>query len=201
MNNFSDIQHTKLALPLWERIFMVRVPQLDSTNTQYIKFFGTPTTGDKDIDQALANQPLTIYINIDKMVEYYRRNVRVAVVRRDDVKVIYDLIQAYLDFWKRKLAFVLHPGSAPMDDLIMLDRFAQAVHDSIRYEIHQQESMSPFESFLFNRFKALPIGDTTITGPVATRPEDIVPAVREGYSDEFKAHRKQAFAWRSRLSK
>ena len=123
---------------IFDYLFMVRVPDLQTRSEQHIKMFGVHSTGDRAQDIVMANQLITVMISIAEMVEYHKQGVNIRVVKRQDVLTIYDYITRHLQAWKDRLNQGLNIGDAPIDDLISLDQFANVVHESAKYQFTRE---------------------------------------------------------------
>jgi hypothetical protein len=116
---------------IWNLKFRCRVPFIQTMSVDYMQHFGMPTVGDSryaHYDKEMANEPITTMLSINQMVEYFRKGVTVAVCRHADTKVIYEHISNHLRAWKDKLEVGFNIRSAPIEDLILLDKFANAVY-------------------------------------------------------------------------
>ncbi|MDD2879680.1 MAG: hypothetical protein PHQ58_04520 [Rhodoferax sp.] len=120
---------TATGKPIWEALFMASVPFKDTMSDDYVRLFGMPTVGDPVIDRDMHNQPIYTYMTINKMVEYFRAGINVKVQKHSDTKRIYDIISRYINCWKEQLEHGINIGGAPIDDLILLDRFASVVFE------------------------------------------------------------------------
>lgn len=120
---------TASGKPIWEALFMASVPFKDTMSDEYVRLFGMPTVGDPAIDRDMHNQPIYTYMTINKMVEYFRSGISVKVQKHSDTKRIYDTISRYINCWKEHLDHGINIGDAPIDDLILLDRFAGVVFE------------------------------------------------------------------------
>lgn len=118
----------RFGRPIWETPFEIAVAYKDTCTPEYIRLFGMPTVGDPTIDAQMHNQLCNRYATIDKMVEFFKRGITIRVVKHEDTKRIYDTINNYLLAWKDHLTRGINIGDAPIDDLIMLDRFAGVVY-------------------------------------------------------------------------
>jgi len=119
------------------------------------------------------------------MVELFREGVPVYVVSREDVKRIYTMIDDHLRFWQERLRTGVNIGTAPYDDLILMDRFAQVIHNNIAYDLKPEEIDSPFLRFL-NQGNFLPGGGFFKEEVKTSADEDYIPEQRESLSDIFK---------------
>lgn len=115
--------------PIWNAVFLASVAFKDTMSDEYIRLFGMPTVGDPVIDREMHTQPIHTYMTIDKMVEYFRNGITVSVHNHADTKRIYDIIATYINTWKHHLDRGINVGGAPIDDLILLDRFAGIVFE------------------------------------------------------------------------
>jgi hypothetical protein len=119
---------------IFDYLFVCRIPNLGSMSPDYVKHFGVPTTGDKAVDKVLANQKITVAINIATMVGYHKESIPVSIVAIDDVKKIYDYISVHLTFWKEQLEVGINIGNAPIDDLVNMDAFANDVYEHAKHQ-------------------------------------------------------------------
>jgi hypothetical protein len=113
-------------------------------SADYIRHFGMPTTGDKALDADLSRQDLTTWLPISKMAEYFDKGVTVKLIKREDVKDIYNIVTLHLGKWKRHLETSYNLNEAPLDDLIVLDKFATAVYNEAKYDFEDGVVTSEF---------------------------------------------------------
>lgn len=118
---------------LWEVLFECKIPYLASTSTDYIRQMGFPDSGDPMVNNELMNQWIHTALPIEKMIDYFKKNVTVRILKPNDTKVIYEYIENHLMQWKRKLEYGVNIGDAPIDDLIMMDRFANKVYEHAKW--------------------------------------------------------------------
>lgn len=123
---------------IWDERFLVRVPYIDTCSDEYIKIFGTPSSGDAAVDKYTINELATICISINEMLDYHKRGVTIRVVQYTDIKLIYDIISAHLTRWANNLKHGLNIGGAPLEDLIDLDRFANVIYQHAKYHFTEE---------------------------------------------------------------
>lgn len=122
--------------PKWDifnRKFYCTVPYMATRSADHIRMFGTPSCGIKELDHGMVNERIETFLTIDQMVEHFRNGTVVGVKKIEDTKTIYDCITTYLNAWKRQLEHGLNNRDAPIDDLILLDQFANAVYAHAKY--------------------------------------------------------------------
>lgn len=123
---------------IFEYVFNVRYPELQSRSVDHIKHFGTPSTGNKDIDRNINSQLVNSWITIAKMVEYHEANCPLIFPNQEDIKMIYECISNHLYLWKKELENGINLGDAPILDLIALDKFANGVYAHAKYQFTPQ---------------------------------------------------------------
>lgn len=138
---------------IWDRLFMCRIPNLQTMSEEYIRFFGMPTTGDPGIDKEMSNQLITTMISIAKMVEYSKDGISIRVVKTEDVKTIYEFISLHLQAWKHQISNGINIGNAPIDDLIAMDSFANIVYDKAKFQFTRTMADSIMTRYLSNSSK------------------------------------------------
>lgn len=165
---------TDTTVLIFDYLFMVRMPKIQITSVEYIKMFGTPTTEHPEIDAELANEWHTTMTNIATMVDYFKEGVQIKVVKYEDVKTIYEFITQHLQAWKRHLEYGLNVGDAPIEDLIAMDQFANAVYDHAKFQFTPEtvsslllEKMSNITRFNKHNFFTKPL-------PLASKSDSVV---------------------------
>lgn len=93
-----------------------------------------PTSGSVKIDRSLAMQQSEVYITINQMVEYYHQNTMVSIIKRSDVKTVYEICQDYTFDWANSLRRNVMTYNVPFEDLILIDEFAEAVYQYAGHE-------------------------------------------------------------------
>lgn len=119
---------------LWEYYFKVRMPYLQTRSLQDIRNTGVAVTGIREIDNDIPNQQLTTMLTIAQMAEYFKEGVSIRVVHYEDIKTIYEYISQHIHVWKSRLERGINIGNAPVEDLILLDQFANTIYDHAKYQ-------------------------------------------------------------------
>ncbi len=125
-------QQMDTAARIFDDLYMVRVPDLQTRSNDHIKIFGMPVTGNGQIDRELSNQKITVMLPIARLAEMYEEGIPISVIKYDDTKKIFESVQSHLLAWKTILTHGINIGDAPVDDLIILDRFAHGVYEHAR---------------------------------------------------------------------
>ncbi len=128
---------------IFKELYLCRIPNYKTMSVDYLKMFGTPTTFNDDIDRELSKELIKVMIPISQMIEYFKEGIVVRVVNEKDTLAIYEAISLHLYYWKEHLTKGLNTGNAPMEDLILMDQFANAVYPyaSSNYVGSQVESI------------------------------------------------------------
>lgn len=123
---------------LWHKLFRCRVSNIQTMSVEYLQEFGMPSSGDAQYDRETANELVQRMLSINQMVEFFRNGVTVGVCQVSDTKEIYERIKDHLDAWKLKLERSVNIRGAPVDDLVLLDRFATTVYKHARHHFTEQ---------------------------------------------------------------
>jgi len=163
--------------------FRATVPYIHSMSADYVKQFGTPTSGDRADDRAMLNERIDTMMTIDEMVEYYRKGVVVGVKLRDDVIKIYQHVTNYLVHWNRILTTQINILDAPFEDLELMNQFADAVYDHAKWDLPKVDH----EEFVF--MDQSPISNTSILqgtrGEINHEDGEYVPPQRDSFAEAF----------------
>jgi hypothetical protein len=127
-------ENREAAWFIWNELYQVTIPYIQMLSIEELQQYGMPTVGDPGYDYGTANEMRLIMIPISEMVIYYSKGVQVSVVSKDDVKKIYERISDHLNTWKQNLEKSLNIGDAPLEDLKLMDRFANAVYEHAKYQ-------------------------------------------------------------------
>ena len=122
---FSNIDTTNA---LWDDVYLCRVSNFKTMSADYLRVFGAPTTFDPEIDNELGKELITVMISIAEMIEYFQEGIAIRVVRESDTKFIYEAISKHILGWRDALEKGVNVGAAPLNDLIVMDQFAQEVY-------------------------------------------------------------------------
>lgn len=119
---------------LWNKKFRCKVSNIQTLSVEYIEHFGMPAVGDPIYDTQTANELVDRMLSINQMVEYHQKGVNIYVNRYEDTKEIYELISNHLNAWKQQLENGFNIRGAPVEDLLMLDKFANVVYKHAKYQ-------------------------------------------------------------------
>lgn len=124
---------------IWDHLFLCQVPTLGSRSVEDIKERGVRKSGIAKYDDEIPNLYSTVWISIAKMIEHYKSGVPVIVVNRSDCKKIFEFISEHITAWHDLISQGVNIGSAPFEDLIIMDRFANTVFEVAKYDMIQAD--------------------------------------------------------------
>ena len=147
---------------IFNQKFRCSVPHIAMRSTEHLQHFGMPSCGIKEIDTETARERIDTYLSIAQMVEYFQKGTIVGVKKVADTKIIYERIVDHLNAWKKQLREGLNNGEAPLQDLIDLDQFANAVYAHAQFHF----TNDIVESLLMRRMdEIMPFNrDTLVAG-------------------------------------
>lgn len=146
--------------PLFVRRFSCRYPTMLAKDIDEIKSVGLYSTGDKRLDKEVINAQMTnAMLTINEMVELYRKDCPVYIRSREDTVTIYELIMDHLLVWSRHLDRGINISKAPIEDLILLDEFAENIFQYVRYEYKKSNVQNELHRRIssLNRYNAVNI--------------------------------------------
>lgn len=143
---------------IWDDLYLVSIPDIYSRPDEDIKRFGTRITGDKLFDSGATGDFKTVMINIDKMIEHFRNNLEIRIVNYSDTKNIYEAISDHLHAWMYQIKHGINIGDAPIEDLILMDQFAEHVFGHAVQFYDDENNCSDLMRFLDPFTKSNPLG-------------------------------------------
>lgn len=145
----QPIEHAvDTTVDLWEIYYKVRLPYLQSRTLDDIREKGTIVSGIPAYDNDVHNQLFTTYLTISQMADYFKEFVPIRVCDTTDTKLIYEAITRHILAWKAQLEKGLNVGDAPIEDLILLDRFANTVYEHAKYQFTSDGANSSFVQYI-----------------------------------------------------
>ena len=190
---------------IFKKIYKCRVPVHTTRSEGDLRTFGTVYTGNEHIDRHAIEQKVLVMWPIYKMAKNFSEGFDVAVPSESDALEIYQNIQKHLLAWKERLSFGLNIGGAPLDDLIVLDKFASSMFQQVRYLLPPDSVDSQFLLGLGGLVKSNPFAalrdkkqknaltdEETVT---INETKDNFP-VRESLEDTFKDIRVGTSLWK-----
>lgn len=145
MQSNGPIDTTK---KLWEYYYRVRMPYMQTRTVQDIREKGTVVSGIPSYDRDIPNQLVVMMLTISQMADYFKEDVPIRVCSEADVKTIYEDISQHIHAWKARLERGINIGDAPVDDLILLDRFANSIYEHAKYQFTPEMAQSMFAQHL-----------------------------------------------------
>jgi hypothetical protein len=120
---------------LFNKLFQVRINPHHARTAEDIKRFGTPTTGNEDVDRELDKYEQIVMWPISRLEAHYSSGYPVKFVKYDDCQEVYKLIHNHLTAMQQALTVSENVTNDPetMTELVRLDQFADAVFQHARY--------------------------------------------------------------------
>jgi hypothetical protein len=140
---------------IWKSYFLCRFHTLSDMSKDYLKIFGVNVTGIDEYDEDLTREWTTTYLNIDQMIDKYRRRVPIKIIKSQDAILVYDIIQRHVNVWRNKIGNSLNISNAPYKDLEDLDAFAQTLFPKVtekRPYLTPSEANSTFAKMFINPY-------------------------------------------------
>lgn len=113
----------------WECI----IPQHHLYSKDYIKTFGVPTSGNKEMDRVFANSNCNARLTIAEMAIVFDNGANITLKHQEQSADIYQIIIDHLVSWRKQVTDSQGRIDVPLDDLEKLDRLAAEVFKIAKY--------------------------------------------------------------------
>lgn len=147
--------------PVEDRLFNYRyqvyIAPIHLYSEEYLKRFGVPATGDKEIDREYMHTPILVYMTAVDMVVHFSNGVDLTLRDPKDSVEIYEHLTEHLGRWETVLERVKHPIDVPIEDLRKMDEFALKIEPMARSYKAGDLTVNPYHRKLFGK------GANTIT--------------------------------------
>lgn len=118
---------------IWDDLYGVYIPDFLTRNTDYIRRFGVPSSGDKKVDEMMSNDLVFVRIPIIKILEYFDQGVEVQIPVREDMLTIHKNIELYLDEWRMHIRVDINSSAARNKQLLLnLEKLSKLIFDKAR---------------------------------------------------------------------
>lgn len=125
---------------LWDYLYHVKMPYQQTRSVDDIRRTGTNVTGVREIDSDIHRQWFSTMISIAQMADYFKEGVPIRVTHESDVQEIYKAISEHIMAWKARLERGINIGDAPIEDLVLLDNFANTIYAHAKYHFTKDEA-------------------------------------------------------------
>jgi hypothetical protein len=169
------------TVAIWEHLYKVRIPYLQSRTIDDIREKGTVISGIASYDADIKNQLQTTYLSINQMVDYFKEGVAIRVCDKGDPKLIYEAISEHIYAWKYQLEKGINIGDAPIEDLVIMDKFAGTVYEHAKHHFNEDTANSIFAQH-FGKIST--INASNFFAPTS----EIAKAVREDSDGTVRIH-------------
>ena len=121
--------HSQYASAIWEDLYNALVPDFVTINRDYIRKFGVPSSGNKQIDKMMSSNVTFVKIPIIKMLEYFENGIDVQIPSRVDMLSIHKSIENYLSEWRQHLKYDINLDRGKHKDLLLgLERLSMLIY-------------------------------------------------------------------------
>jgi ribosomal protein S7 len=114
-------------------VYLCKIPYIHTRSIEDLRRFGMPSSGYKEFDVGQEHQLEDRYLTINQMLQFWLDGVTVRVSKYEDTAKIYNAISEYLQHWLNHIRKTFSTNHVPVDDLQVLDNFANVVYDKAKY--------------------------------------------------------------------
>lgn len=115
---------------IWEDLYAVYAPDFVTMNSDYIRKFGVPSSGNKDVDKMMASNLSYVRIPIIRILEYFENGVEVQIPSRVDMIAIHKAIENYLSEWREHIKYDINLDRGKHKSLLLgLEKLSKRIFD------------------------------------------------------------------------
>lgn len=109
--------------------YSIQVAYKDNFNDDHLRHNGIFTTGVREFDQVMHDQPVFLIKNIMDMFELYKKGITFFISPHSQTESIYEMISNYLNAAKFHIDSHLNARKLDLDMLLDMDSFASKIYD------------------------------------------------------------------------
>lgn len=118
------------ATAIWEDLYNVYIPDFLTMNRDYIRTFGVPSSGNREVDKMMSSNMTFVKIPIIKILEYFDNGIDVQIPSRADMIAMHKCIERYLGEWYNHLKFDINVDRVKHKELLLgLERLSKIIYD------------------------------------------------------------------------
>lgn len=144
----NDVSRHTAAFKIHHYRFIVRIAQFHLYSQEQLSHTWRVTSGNAEVDRALAEQQVAAQLTIAEMAEHHANGATMTLETPEDSMKIYDIIHQHLMDWMRALETHAVPPNAPLEDLRKLDALASDIYQIARYYWRKTAYHGKLTSFL-----------------------------------------------------
>lgn len=115
---------------IWEDLYAVYAPDFVTMNSDYIRKFGVPSSGDKNIDKMMSSNLSYVKIPIIRILEYFENGIEVQIPSRADMIAIHKAIENYLSEWREHIKYDINLDKGKHKVLLLgLEKLSRLIFD------------------------------------------------------------------------
>lgn len=165
----QPVPHVKphpLIYAIFFKRYRIRMTAKDVRSIEQMRARPTYSSGDTKLDKSILNTETIVYSTINEMVEFYREGVSFFLTQAEDSRTIYEAVTDHTGYWRETMMKALNVRNAPIEDLILMERFAASIYKHARFQYEKKELAytvgGTLAEFLFSKPTIMPT--TTING-------------------------------------
>lgn len=136
---------------IWEDLYAVYAPDFVTMNRDYIRKFGVPSSGDKEVDKMMATNLSYVRIPIIRILEYFDNGVDVQIPSRKDLIAIHKHIENYLGEWRDHIKYDINLDRSKNKELLLgLERLSKLIFDKAHPREVMDQILAPKQFGLVN---------------------------------------------------
>jgi hypothetical protein len=113
---------------IFNRRFLCQIQKMHTLTENESNIFGLSSSGDRFIDEGLLKAWVHVNITIAEMVTLSGKGAPLIIDDPKDSVIIYETLLEHLRSWETKIKSSINVGKVPIDDLRLMDEFANKIH-------------------------------------------------------------------------
>jgi len=121
------------ASKIWNKLYVVLIPDQVTLEKGYIQKFGTHVTGNKQVDEMLSKNQTRVMIPVIKILEYFEDGIEVQIPSREDMIQMHKDMEAYLAEWRDHIKFDINLSVNQNKELLLaLEKLSKHIYEKAR---------------------------------------------------------------------
>lgn len=135
---------------LFQKTYKCLMRAGDIVSIEEIREEGHLRIGNKRADSAHDRNIQYIHLKVPKMVEHFINGTPFHICSAEDTRFIFEAICDHTSRWRDLLKFGYNVGSAPAEDLINLELFAEAIYRLARHDYNKINPSNSDNDYIMN---------------------------------------------------
>lgn len=128
----QEVASHSAAKKIFEYFVECYIPSMYLYSQEYVDAFGMYTSGNESVDIQNHQKPIRVQLTVAQMAKHFSDGASISLVEPEESKQIYGWIVEHIGDWQNEITRDPNRLDVPIEDLRILEKFAEAIYPMAR---------------------------------------------------------------------